>query len=417
MPPTDTQTYDPVDISSLAFWSAPAEERDDSFAQLRRHRPVSFHPLPEGGLVPGDGGFWAVVRHADVVYASRHPDLFCSGQGVTFDDLPREMNEAFASFLVMDAPRHTVVRRLISQPFTPRRVAALGEQIGQQAAAIVREAVETGGGDAVELLAMRLPLWTISEMVGIPIEHRDRVYRAANAMVGTNDPEFAMDDAMTLRVGAAIELTSIAADLAAARRAQPGNDLMTALVTAEVDGQRLSDEEIGAFFVLLGVAGNDTTRNSISHGLHAFAQRPDQWALVRDDPDQHLASAVEEILRWATPVMDFRRTVTQDVELGGQQLRAGDKVALFYTSANRDETVFENPWTFDVTRTPNDHVAFGGGGPHHCLGANLARQQLRAVFGELAHRVARFETDAPDYLIGNFVHGIKRLPCTFIVDG
>lgn len=411
------RVFDETDISSLDFWSKPMAERDEAFAGLRRERPVSFHRPPESTLFPREEGFWALVRHADVMYASRHPELFCSGRGVSFEDIPHEMEAAMASFLVMDAPRHTAIRRLISHAFTPRQVARIEETIHRQAAAIVADARAAGTIDVVETLAMRLPLWTISELLGVPEDRREAVFQAANTMVGTNDPDLVLpgQDGLQSLMTAALELHQTAVELAGRRRHQPEDDLMSELVAVEVDGERLTDEEIAAFFHLLSVAGNDTTRNSISHGVHAFATNPDQWTLLRSDVESNLAGAIEEVVRWATPVLHFRRTATQDVELHGRRITAGDWVVMFYLSANRDETVFPDPWRFDITRTP-EHLGYGGGGPHFCLGASLARTQLRAVFGELARSVVAFDAGEPECLVGNFINGVKRLPCRLVLE-
>jgi cytochrome P450 len=235
-------------------------------------------------------------------------------------------------------------------------------------------------------------------------------------MVGAQDPAFiaGLDDPFTAVLTAAITMSVLGSELAAERRGSPTDDLLTALVNAEVDGERLTDQEIGAFTVLLGVAGNDTTRNSITHGVMAFADNPDQWALVRSDPERWLPGAVEEIVRWATPVMTFRRTATVDTAIGDQPIAAGDHVVMFYGSGNRDEQVFADPWRFDVSRSPNPHVGFGGGGPHFCLGANLARTQIRSVFTELARSVASFEVGDPDRLKGAFINGVNSLECHFV---
>jgi cytochrome P450 len=406
--------YDEVDLSSMAFWSTTAVERDRSFAVLRRERPVSWHRPPENPLLPEGtaGGFWAVVRHADVVAVSKDPQTFCSGRGVIYGDAPPELLEASQSFLAMDAPRHTKLRRLVAAAFTPRRVATIDSQIRAQARAIVDELVERGDCDAVEHVSRRLPMWTIAEMMGVAPEVRDAYTTMANRMVAAADPEMAAgSDPLTVIVECIMGLTQMALELAAARRARPADDLMTALVEAEVDGDRLTDAEIGAFFVLLAVAGNDTTRNTISHTLVALSRNPDQRRLLAADFPVRIDRAVEEMVRWATPVMTFRRTATRDVELGGVSIAEGDKVVLFYSSANRDELVFDAPERFDLGRDPNPHVGFGGGGPHFCLGFFLARTQLRSVFDELLQRLPDLEVGEPEYVPGSFIHGVKRLPC------
>ena len=408
--------HDPIDISSTAFWKQRARDRDVAFAELRQRPSITFHSPVEVGDSADGPGYWAAVRHADVVHVSRHPDEFCSGNGVGFSDIPPEYNEPFGSFLMTDAPRHTQLRRLVSRAFTPKQVALIEAQILEQARAIVGDAVETGSCELVSDLSMRLPLWTISEMLGVPPERQAELREAANMMVSAQDPKFLAEhaDPFTSVLTAGITLSLLGSFLASERRDAPTDDLLTALVHAEVDGERLTDEEIGAFTGLLGGAGNDTTRNSITHAVLAFAEHPDQWDLLRSDPERWLPGAVEEIIRWATPVMTFRRTATRDTAIGDRPIAAGDHVVMFYGSANRDEAVFDDPWRFDIARTPNDHLGFGGGGPHYCLGANLARAQLRSVFGELAARVAAFEVGEPDFLAGAFVHGIDSLPCTFV---
>jgi cytochrome P450 len=408
-------TFDAVDISSAAFWRQTMRERDGAFAELRARPTISFHAPVEIGASPGAQGFWAAARHADIVFVSRHPEEFCSRKGVGFSDIPEEYNEPFGSFLMTDGARHNQLRRLVSRAFTPRQVASIDEQIRHQARALVTETLQHDVCELVSAFSMKLPLWTISEMLGIPPDQRTAFHDSANLMVQAQDPDAADDDGSSLGriLEAAITLSTLGSTLAAERRTDPKDDLLTALVQAEVEGERLNDQEIGAFCVLLGVAGNDTTRNSISHGVVAFAENPEQWELLRTDPENLLPNAVEEIIRWASPVQTFRRTATRDTLIGEQVIAEGDHVVMFYGSGNRDEAVFDEPWTFDITRTVNDHVAFGGGGPHFCLGANLARTQLRAVFGELARHVERFEVADVSYLAGAFVNGINRLDCRF----
>jgi cytochrome P450 len=406
--------YDPIPLSSLAFWASTAEERDESFRELRQHRPVSWHPPFEGAMMPSldpDGGYWAVVRHADVVAVSRNPELFCSSQGVMLEDVPSAVLDAAQSFLAMDAPRHTLLRRLVNSAFTPRQVARIEEQIIAQAVAIVDDLLAGPTEfDFVAAVSKRLPMWTISDMMGVPVDARDPVATAADSVVSWNDPDvLAGLQPLELLMNSLVTLHTTARALAEARRAAPASDLMTALVQAEVDGERLTDDEICAFFVLLSVAGNDTTRNSISHGMKALCDRPDQRARLASDFEARIGPAVEEIVRWATPVMTFRRTATRDTEIAGQPIAAGDKVVMFYAAANRDETVFSHPERFDITRHPNEHVGFGGGGPHFCMGASLARRQLRAIFRELLLRVSDLELGTPELLVGNFIHGITRM--------
>src|SRR4051794_37645880 len=402
------------DLGSLEFWDHPAEERDKAFAMLRRDAPVSHHQPPEdilGVAERDESGYWAIVRHEDIREISRDPKTFCSGQGVQFGDAPQEMLEASQSFLSMDAPRHTKLRGLVSSAFTPRQVRRIEEGIRERAKTIVEEAAPLGGGDFVEVIAKRLPLWTISDMIGVPDADRERVVHAADTLVTVSDPEIAGDQSPLEALGSALwTLTEFATALAAEREKNPGDDLMTALVQAEVDGDKLTHDEIAAFFVLLSVAGNDTTRHTTSHAMRQLTLHPDQRELV----GEHIDTAVEEFVRWATPVLTFRRTATRDVELHGQKIGEGEKVVLFYHSGNRDEDAFADPWRFDVTRDPNHHVGFGGGGPHYCLGASLARTQMRSIFTELLKRLPDIEAAEPEMFKGAaFIHGVKRMPCSF----
>ncbi|HEV2981542.1 MAG TPA: cytochrome P450 [Solirubrobacteraceae bacterium] len=406
-----------ADLGSLEFWGRPAQERDSYFAYLRREAPVSRHEPPEDILgLPDEGrmDYWAIVRHEDVRRISRDPATFCSSQGVQFGDVPQELLEATQSFLAMDAPRHTKLRGLVSAAFTPRQVARIEEGIARNARQIVEDAAPTGGGDFVELIAKRLPLVTISDMIGVPDDDRERVVANADMLVSVADPEAFGDRAPLEVLGEAIwTLTQFATELAAHRERNPGDDLMTALVQAEVDGERLTHAEIGAFFVLLSVAGNDTTRHTTSHAMRELTLNPQQRTLLLSDPAQRLPLAVEEFVRWASPVLTFRRTTTKDVELHGQRLPTGEKIVLFYHSANRDDDAFADPWRFDITRDPNRHVGFGGGGPHYCLGASLARTQLRSVFAEIARVMPDIEAGEPELLRSSFIHGVKRMPCSF----
>ena len=381
---------------------------------MRRSRATgprrTFSGLPDQGRMH----YWAIVRYEDIRRISRDPATFRSGDGVQFADAPPEMLEASQSFLAMDAPRHSKLRGLVSSAFTPRQVARIEEGIRVNATRIIEEAAPTGGGDFVELIAKRLPLQTISDMLGVPEADRERVMEAADTLIAAADPEF-FGDRQPIEVlgGALWTLTEYATELAKHREQHPRDDLMTALVQAEVDGDRLTHAEIAAFLVLLSVAGNDTTRHTTSHALRALTLNPDQRKLLLDDLDARLPDAVEEFVRWASPVMTFRRTTTREVQLHDETLPAGEKVVLFYHSGNRDEDVFERPWEFDVARSPNRHLGFGGGGPHYCMGASLARTQLNAIFGEMLRVMPDIEAGEPELLRSGFIHGIKRMPCTF----
>lgn len=409
---------DEIDLGAMEFWDQPAEVRDQAFAILRREAPVSHHQPPEDilGVEERDmRGYWAVVCHEDIRRVSRDPATFCSGQGTQFGDAPAEMLEASQSFLAMDAPRHTKLRGLVSAAFTPRQVARIEEGIRANAKQVVEEAAPTGGGDFVTLIAKRLPLITISDMMGVPDVDRERVVKAADTLVTVADPEVTGDKAPLEALGAALwSLTEFATELAAERERTPADDLMTELVRAEVDGDKLTRPEIAAFFVLLSVAGNDTTRHTTSHAMRALTVNPSERKKLLEGIDSLMPTAVEEFVRWATPVLTFRRTATRDTELRDQRIGTGEKVVMFYHSGNRDETVFEDPWRFDITRDPNRHLGFGGGGPHYCLGASLARTQLRSIFGELLQVMPDIEADDPEMFRSSaFIHGVKRMECSF----
>lgn len=409
--------YDPIDLSSRAFWSSTANERERSFSELRALRPVSWHPPVEHSMMPdpADPGYWAVTRHADIVAVSRDSEVFLSGQGVLFENIPQELLEASQSFLAMDPPRHTLIRKVVHAAFTPRQVRRIEEAIKANAKAIVGELRAAGSGvDFVEHCAKEMPVRTLSDMVGIPVSERLRVADAADALVSCSDPVYLADRNPLEVVGLnQWYLHQVALELAADRRANPGDDLFSALVQAEVEGARLTDAEVAAFFVLLAVAGNDTTRQTASHAVKALTDFGAQRDWLAADFDGRIGGAVEEFVRWATPVMTFRRTAATDCEVGGQRIAAGDKVVMFYSSGNRDTGVFEHPDRFDLSRNPNPHLGFGGGGRHFCLGAHLARAQLRALFGELLTQLPGIAAGEPSYVAGNFIHAIRSMPCTW----
>jgi cytochrome P450 len=344
------------------------------------------------------------------MHVSRHPDVFCSGQGTNIPDMPVEVAEFFGSMINMDAPRHTRLRMIVNRSFTPRMVNRIDEDVRTKARAIVARVAEQGGCDVVTELAGPLPLEIICEMMGIPREQWQRIFELTNVILG--DQETIPD--LGALMGAAIEMAQIAREVGEDRLANPTDDLVSAMMHAEVDGEPLQPMEMASFFILLAAAGNETTRNAISHGVRLLSLHEDQRAAWQADVDGVAPTAVEEIVRWATPVIHFRRTATEDTEVGGQAIAKGDKVVLWYGAANRDEAVFADPQRFDVTRTPNEHVGFGAGGPHFCLGANLARREIRVMFEELFRWLPDIRTtDEPDFLQSAFIHGIKRLPVEF----
>ncbi|ORV94316.1 cytochrome [Mycobacterium interjectum] len=412
-----SRAYDAIDLSSRAFWSTSPAERERSFAVLRAERPVSWHRPVEDALMPDpdDPGYWAVTRRADIVAVSRNNEVFLSGKGVMFENIPVELLEASQSFLAMDPPRHTILRKLAHAAFTPRQVRRIEDSIQANAKTIVEELRAAGSGaDFVDRCAKELPIRTLSDMVGIPESERQRVAHATDAMVSWADPAYLGGrHPMEILFENQMYLHQVAGALAAERRERPGDDLFSSLVNAEVDGDRLTDADVAAFFVLLSVAGNDTTRQTISHAMKALTDFPEQRAWLLEDFDNRIGTAVEEFVRWATPVMTFRRTAATDFELGGHQIRAGEKVVMFYSSGNWDTEAFDHPERFDLSRSPNPHVGMGGGGVHFCLGAHVARAQLRAIFGELLAQLPDIEASEPAYVAGNFIHAIGSMPCTF----
>lgn len=373
----------------------------EAFARLRRDAPV-YRQETEGGR-----SFWVLSKHADIAYASQHPAIFSSSKGVILGD---DVNQGGYELMMlnMDPPQHTKLRSLINMGFTPKMIRAMEAHVRGIAQDIVREAIEKREFDFVTEVAAELPLRVIAEMIGIPQEDRHQIFQWSNQMVGVEDPEYGLSHADAQQ--AAINMFAYADKLAQQRRLDPQDDLVSVLMDAEVDGERLTPVEFNVFFLLLAVAGNETTRNLISGGMLALIEHPDQLAVVREDP-AHLTTAVEEMLRWVTPVMYFRRTVMQDTELRGQRLAAGDPVTLWYISGNRDEEVFPHADRFDVRRDPNPHITFGGGGPHFCLGYSLARLEIRLIFEELLKGIATFELTGPvAHLRSNFIGGIKHIP-------
>ena len=423
MEPSEVLATGEIDLADPAFWMRPLEEREGAFLTLRRELPVSFckeRQVPEGMPLEQGPGFWSVVKHADVLHVSSHPEIFCSGQGSNIGDLPPAFLEFFGSMINMDDPRHSRLRRIVSRGFTPRMVARAEESVARVTTQIIAAVREKGSCDFVGDLASRLPLAIICDMMGIPESQQDFVIEKSNIILGAGDPEYVsdMEQFVPQLLAAGAELAQLARELGQARRANPTDDLVSALVNAELDGEKLDDAEIGSFFVLLAVAGNETTRNAISHGLKALSDYPEQREVWQSDFDGVAATAVEEIIRWATPVIHFRRTATQDTEIRGQQIRKGEKVVMWYNSANRDEDVFEDPFRFDVRRSPNEHVGFGGPGPHFCLGAHLARREIHLMFRELFLQLPDIQASGePHRLVSFFIHGIKRMECSFSPGG
>jgi methyl-branched lipid omega-hydroxylase len=406
-----------IDLSQNEFWMLPPAERHAGFASLRALGAPQHFDDPEAPF--GDGtGYYALVSHADIIEASRHPEIFSSARGATsLVDLPPEFNEYFGSMINMDDPRHARLRRIVSRAFTPRMIKKFEQDVQRTAGVIVDDLLRTGPCDFVTHVSAKLPLKIICDMMGIGDEHYEMVLRNTNTILAGGDPEFLSEDineAITQILMAGEQLANLVTEIAAERQRTPADDLITALASANVDGEQLTTAELASFFILLVVAGNETTRTAISHALILLTEHPDQRALLIADLDKRIAGAVEEIVRYSSPVIWMRRSLTRDAVINGHQFREGDKAALFYWSANRDESVFPDPLRFDVTRSPNPHVGFGGAGPHFCLGAHLARREITAMLRELLLRVPDIRAAGePDRLLSSFINGIKHLPCDF----
>ena len=407
-----------VDLSDTEFWGLPLAQRHAAFAGLRRLPTPPFFTEPETPVPNPGPGYYALVRHADVVEASRNTAVFSSGRGATsLVDLPAEFNEFFGSMINMDDPRHTRLRRIVSRAFTPRMIKKFEDDVQRVAEQIADDLIETGPCDFVEHVASRLPLTIICQMMGIPDSRYEMVLRDTNIILSGADPDFLSEDpdeAVLQLLTAGQELADLVTELGNTRLDKPADDLITALVTANIDGEQLTSAELASFFILLVVAGNETTRTAISHALVLLTDHPEQRARLLADFEARIAGAVEEIVRVASPVMYMRRTLTQDYTMNGKDYRAGDKVGLFYWSANRDEAVFADPARFDITRSPNPHVGFGAAGPHFCLGAHLARREITVVLRELLSRIPDIHAAGPpDQLLSSFINGIKHLDCDF----
>jgi cytochrome P450 len=423
MQPVEKYSIDELDLSDLEFWALPHEVREGAFKTLRRERPIAYFDLPEvdvPGMPPefGEGGVHILTKYRDIVDASRQPETFCSGRGATSAfDMPMEMREYFGSMIEMDDPKHKRLRDIVSKAFTVRQVRQIEELVDKAARDVINSIGPKGEVDFVTECSSRLPLRVICDMMGVPQSQYDFVFDSSNTILGLGDPEYTqdMENPMPALMGAAVGLTQLAGELAAAREKEPTDDLMSALVHAEVDGQKLAHHELGSFFILLLVAGNETTRNAISWGLKALTENPDQRKIWMDDFEGVQRHAVEEIVRYASPVMFMRRTVTKDgAQLSGHEFKEGDRLLMYYISGNRDEDVFDDPYSFNVTRDPNNHIGFGGPSPHFCLGANLARQEIKVMFKDLFAFLPDIEMAAdPQHLQSNFINGLKHMTATF----
>jgi cholest-4-en-3-one 26-monooxygenase len=401
-PPNIPADFDFLD-SALNLERLPVAE----LAELRKSEPIHWVDVPGGTGGFGDKGYWLITKHADVKEVSKRNDVFGSSPDGAIPVWPQEMTRDAidlqrAVLLNMDAPQHTRLRKIISRGFTPRVVGRLEEELSQRAQNIVKAAAAEGGGDFVEQVSCELPLQAIAGLLGVPQDDRDKLFRWSNEMTAGEDPEYAdVDPAMS-----SFELITYAMKMAEERIKNPTDDIVTQLVEADFDGEKLSDDEFGFFVVMLAVAGNETTRNSITHGMIALANNPDQWELYKKERP---STAADEIVRWATPVSAFQRTALEDTELSGVQIKKGQRVVLSYRSANFDEDVFEDPHTFNILRDPNPHVGFGGTGAHFCIGANLARMTINLIFNAVADHMPELKPiGEPERLRSGWLNGIKH---------
>jgi cholest-4-en-3-one 26-monooxygenase len=377
-------------------------------AEMRKVAPIWWNEQPEGIGGFGDGGYWVVTKHKDVKEVSRRSDVFSSQEKTALpryaEGASRDQIDASRGIVLlnMDAPHHTHLRKIISRAFTPRAIELLRADLAERARDIAAKAAAEGSGDFVEQVSCELPLQAIAGLMGVPQDERKKLFDWSNQLVGDQDPEFASNDGMT----ASAELMMYGMQLAAERADSPAEDLVTKLIQADVEGHKLSDDEFGFFVIILAVAGNETTRNSITQGMMAFTDHPDQWELFKKERP---ATAADEIVRWATPVTSFQRTALEDTELGGVSIKKGQRVVMFYRSANFDEEVFDNPYEFDILRDPNPHVGFGGTGAHYCIGANLARMTIDLMFNAIADAMPDLTSLAkPERLRSGWLNGIKH---------
>ncbi len=392
----------------------------DWFKYLRDNAPIYRHPEPDGP------GFWVFTRHEDISVLNRDWEHFSSDQGrggvVGLEEptpeqraVQEQMNGAGKMMLTIDPPDHTRYRKLVNRGFTPRVIRDLEDHLRESSKKILDRALAKDDGkvDFVVDLAAELPLEAISEFLGVPYEDRHKLFEWSNRMIGSEDPEYAISEDATNQ--ARFEMYLYANALGADRRENPRDDIVSKLIHGEVDGERLSEMDFDLFFLLLSVAGNETTRNALSHGMAAMLENPEAYQAMVDDPSIIGTTVVDEVLRYGTPVMYFRRNVTDDIDYKDHHIAAGDKVSLWFISANRDERVFDDPETFDIFRDPNPHVAFGGGGPHHCIGAHLARMEMKVLYEELVARAPRIEKlGEPTRLRSNFINGLKHLPVQLV---
>lgn len=399
-------------LNTLQFWAQTPQERDDAFIWLRTNGPVSWHDAPDpiAADLPNEAGFWSLVKHEDIRFVSRNPQIFSSAQGVFVDDFPQL--ETILSFLVMDQPRHTALRGIVGSTFTPRNVRRMEAEIRRTVREIVEEVAPSGNGDLCALITKEIPGRIFAGFMGIEdLRMRQDVMDAAEQLGSWADPEYAhIGSPLEVFVDASNRLQAYAIAMAEQRRGRPGDDMLSWILNADYEGERMDDAELGAFFCLLAGAANDTTRHSAAHSLITLEQHPDQRDLLFESFDERIDLAINELLRWKPPLTHFRRVANRDVEIRGTTIKAGDKVVMWYVSGSRDEEVFGDPFTFRIDRNPNPHQAFGGGGIHLCLGSALAKQMLKSTLAEVHEQLLDLELGEPDYLLSNFMQGVMRLP-------
>jgi cytochrome P450 len=413
VPASKEQTVDDIQLGTQSFWALPLDERDRAFAALRERCPVGFHAeLDVLSGVPQGPGFWSVSRYEDVKSVNRRPGIFSSTGGITMGETAPETLEFFGSMIVLDDPRHAKLRLLVQKGFTPKTVAAIEQSVRTRARAMMADAADMGTCDFVENFASPLPLQVICDMLGVPAADEKQIFDWTNIILGAGDPDFG--GSLEALFEGALGMYNYALAIGQDRLDHPGEDLVSILMHADVDGQRLTPAEFGSFFILLAVAGNETTRNAISWGMKMLTEHPDQLRDWQADPSMTQA-AIEEIVRWASPVIHMRRVALEDTRIGDTDIAAGDKVVMWYWSANRDETVFPNGHAFDLRRAnAKEQAGYGGGGPHFCLGANLARRELTVVFEEMFRWFPDLRiTSEPARLLSPFINGIKRMDCEF----
>lgn len=406
-------------ILNAEFWVRPQNLIEKELASYRSDHPVCFVPepqMPAGSPIPQGPGSWVLTKHEDILHASRNPEIFSSAQGITILDSPPEFNEFFSSMIAMDDPRHARLRRIVSQGFTPRMLNRLEDSVQEVASEIIDNVQEKGEIDFIVDIAAALPLKIVCDLMGIPASYYQEVFDCSNVILGAGDSEYVPPggDILTAILEAGITLQSIMNEVAESKVGKGGDDLTSKLVNAELEDDKLSTGDLASFFILLVVAGNETTRNAIGWGLKYLTDNPEQRKIWESDFDTVAPTAVEEIVRLASPVTYMRRTATKDTLVRGKQIQEGDKVCMFYLAANRDEDVFEDSQKFDVLRNPNPHVGFGGPGAHFCLGAHLARREITVIFRELFRRLPDIKASGePEALAASFIHGVKHLPATF----